>query len=215
MKILLFCITSYFVLISCNKNTSKPTEVVQVNTVEFNKKCEDQDAPVECYFENMPTSLGNEIIIASSDEKGEKMIIEGQVFDKNRNPYPNVLLYFYHTNHAGIYTTKGNEKGVQKFHGYLHGWCKTNEEGKYILKSIRPSPYPNSNIPAHIHIAVKEPSNNPPFFINDFVFKDDEFVNETYKASLKKFNFKGGDGIIDLQKNKEGIWIGKGNIFLE
>ena len=150
--------------------------------------------------------------IAGPDDKGEPMVISGKVYRANgRTPMPNVLIYAYHTDNKGYYSKKGNEKGFQKFHGYLHGWCKTDANGVYEIHSIRPAPYPSHTMPAHIHAAFKEPGGKPPYYINDFVFKDDELVTEKYIRSL---NSPGGTGIVDIKK-VNGVWSGQRDIVIE
>jgi protocatechuate 3,4-dioxygenase beta subunit len=116
-----------------------------------------------------------------------------------------VLLYAYHTDIHGYYPKSGKETGPQKMHGRLHGWCKTNDSGKYEILTIRPASYPKSTSPAHIHVIVKLPSGQAPFYINDFVFTDDPFVNEKYRPYLT--GKMGGTGIIDLIK-RENVWYG-------
>ena len=150
--------------------------------------------------------------IAAPTDKGERLIIKGTIFKKDGiTPYPNIILYAYHTDDKGYYSKKGNEKGFQKWHGHLHGWCKTDSRGQYEIHSIRPAPYPSHTMPAHIHCAVKLPQSSMPFYINDFVFADDSLVNKSYISSL---NFTGGNGIVHLEKGGNGSWKGTRNITL-
>ena len=152
----------------------------------------------------------NVITIANKNEPGERLIITGTIFKIDGiTPYPNVILYAYHTDNSGNYSKKGSEKGFQKWHGHLHGWCKTNSDGKYELHTIRPARYPDNTIPAHIHTAFKTPEGQTDY-INDFVFKDDDLVNEAYKSN----RFGGGTGIVDIQKGADNVWSGKRDIVL-
>ena len=77
--------------------------------------------------------------------------------------------------------------------------------GDVYKRQIRPAPYPNDVMPAHIHLTVLEPSDTA-YYINDIVFADDAFVTEKY---IENLDAKGGDGIVEVSLNNKGIWVGK------
>lgn len=157
----------------------------------------------------MPEWLSHIITIANNNEPGERLRITGRLTKRDGStPYQGVVLYAYHTNNRRIYPKKGNETGIHKWHGYLHGWGKTNERGEYEILSIRPAMYPSSNTPAHIHLVIKEP-NGATEYMNDFVFKDDPHVTEQFRSRLY---YRGDDGVVDVKKNAEGVWVGVRNI---
>lgn len=173
--------------------------------------CDNPDANIECYFINMPETLESTMIIPCEGEIAEELIITGTIFKSDgKTPHPNVILYAYHTDSKGYYSKRGNETGVQKWHGKLHGWCKTDSAGRYTIRTIRPAPYPDRSTPAHIHSAIKEPDNSM-LHINDFVFTDDPLVDEKYKSSFERE--VGGTGILELKKIDNG-WIGQRDIVL-
>ena len=208
-----FKILSYFLLIltvsSCMEAQQNRPGVQTLK----NDDCDDSpDVNIGCYFINMPETLESTMIIPSEGETAEELIITGTIFKVDgKTPYQNVILYAYHTDSKGYYSKSGNETGVQKWHGNLHGWCITDSAGRYTIKTIRPAPYPNNSIPAHIHSAVKLPDNSM-LHINDFVFSDDPLINEEYKSSFEREI--GGTGIMKLTK-KDKIWYGYRNIILE
>ncbi|MCB0527055.1 MAG: heme-binding domain-containing protein [Saprospiraceae bacterium] len=175
--------------------------------------CGESDEDPDCCFAGMPDSVGSDMYIASKDEPGDRLRINGRVFKADgKTPYPGVLIYAYHTDAAGIYPKKGNETGIRKWHGYLHGWCRTDADGRYSINSIRPGLYPNRRTPAHIHLVVKKPDGSQPFYITDIVFADDKLVDGAYKA--RENRMPGGSGIINVQKSAEG-WKGKRIISLK
>jgi protocatechuate 3,4-dioxygenase beta subunit len=172
--------------------------------------CDDPDAAIECCFTNMPKQLTSTMIIPDDNDKSEKLIISGTIYKKDKTPYPNVILYAYHTDVNGQYSKKGNETGYQKWHGSHHGWCKTDKKGYYRIETIRPASYPKTKAPQHIHSAIKVPD-NPPFYITDFLFKDDPNLPKNLQ---NKYSLQGGAGIVDVKKS-DGVWIGKRDIVLE
>lgn len=193
---------------SCSDSRQNET----LNTGRLQKDtCDDADADAECCFLNMPENLNRVINIAGQDEPGRRMNIKGKILmDDSITPLSDVIIYAYHTDNSGYYTKIGNEKGIQKWHGHLHGWGKTDASGNYEINSIRPARYPENRFPAHIHAVLKIPGKIP-FYINDFVFKDDSLVNENYTGSLIS---QGGTGIVELKENPEKVLLGERNIIL-
>ena len=195
--------------IGCGPRTSN-ADTRQASISGQKDSCDDPDADIHCCFINMPATLTSKMIIDKGNDPGEKLVISGRIFKADGiTPYPDVILYAYHTDHNGYYSKKGNETGFQKWHGHLHGWCKSDSKGYYEIHSIRPAPYPNNTMPAHIHAAVKTDKGRM-FYINDFVFKDDSLVNPKYLSSIQT----GENGVVNIKKTTENAWVGKRDIIL-
>jgi len=138
--------------------------------------------------------------------------INGIVYKADgKTPAPGVVLYLYQTDETGHYPKKGDEKGWAKRHGYIRGWVRTDEKGAYKFGSLRPAPYPGANIPAHIHVIIKEPGINE-YYIDEFVFSDDPLLTEEKRKALPN---RGGSGIVKLIdvgnmfKGSRDIYLGK------
>ena len=159
-------------------------------------------------FEGMPPNLSWRTTIAPPGEPGEPMIIQGTVYKKDgKTPAPDVILYIYHTDNAGIYSTA---PGHTNRHGHLRGWIKTGADGRYEFKSIRPGSYPTRNAPAHIHPLIKEKGLTR-YWIDEYLFEGDPLLTNAERARQEK---RGGNGIITLKKNANGVWEGHRNIML-
>lgn len=196
---------------SCGQTPSTRHNNQQITT-EQKDTCDDPDANISCCFINIPTTITSRMTIANQKEAGEKLIISGTTFKADgKTPYPNVIIYAYHTDSKGYYSKNGTETGVQKWHGRLHGWCKTDKNGHYEIHTIRPALYPDNSMPAHIHTAIKTDSGLM-YWITDYVFNDDYLVSEEYLSSLVNL---GGTGVVDVSKNTENIWTGKRDIILK
>ncbi len=127
------------------------------------------------------------------DEPGPKIKISGVVYKPGgKIPAPGVVLYVYHTDQAGIYPTRGDEKGWAKRHGYIRGWARTDQNGTYEIFTLVPASYPNSNNPKHLHPVIKEPGKNE-YWIEEFLFEDDPYLPA---AEKNKANPRGGIGIL-------------------
>jgi protocatechuate 3,4-dioxygenase beta subunit len=197
-------------LLSCGQSTSQHSynqEKVQQQA----DTCDNPDANISCNFVNMPTSLSSIMTISEENEPGEKLEISGTIYKADgKSPYPNIIIYAFHTDNTGHYSKNGTEAGVQKWHGHLHGWCKTDSNGQYKIQTIRPARYPDNSMPAHIHAAIKK-DNGQMYWITDYVFRDDKLVNEKYVSSLSNV---GGTGVVDISKSDENTWTGKRDIIL-
>ena len=163
----------------------------------------------ELYAQGLPKNLDWETTMAVG-EKGEKLQISGVIYQKDgKTPAPNVILYIYHTDNEGLYKPATNQTQAKR-HGRLRGWMKTDAQGRYQFTTIRPASYPNSKAVQHIHPTIKEPNKNE-YWIDEFVFEGDPYLTEAEKKNLPN---RGGNGIIKLVKNTEGVWVGKRDIVL-
>ena len=158
----------------------------------------------------MPQQLSWQTAIASAPEPGEKLEISGIVYRPDgKTPAPNVIIYLWQTDITGHYTPAPKTTGLTRRHGHLRGWLRTNERGEYKFTTIKPAPYPNDVIPAHIHPSVKETDKNE-YYVEDFLFDDDRLLNRQERAKLEN---RGGSGILRLTK-RDGVLIGNRNITL-
>ena len=193
-----------FLLICATSCGQVHNEHASISSTDQN--CDNPDAPISCSFQDMPSNVDHILNIPTTN--GVPMTITGKVYKADGKPWPNVLIYAYHTDEGGIYSKNGKEKGSHKWHGKHHGWVRTDEQGRYEIHSIRPGKYPNSHAPAHIHAAVKMPDGQT-YWISDFVFKDDPDVSEDYRS-----NNPGGNGVVEM-KLINGKWVGVRNITLK
>jgi protocatechuate 3,4-dioxygenase beta subunit len=92
------------------------------------------------------TSIG---VIAGTDEAGPRMIISGEVFASDGiTPVAGAFVYAYQTDRTGQY--HNDSSGVAR----LHGFAKTDANGRFEFQTIRPAPYPDRGVPAHVHFHI-------------------------------------------------------------
>jgi len=156
--------------------------------------------------------LKNMLWLPDWNEKGRRLAVNGTVFKVDgKTPAANVILYLYHTDQTGRYSTKGDETGWGKRHGYIRGWLRTDEKGSYKFFTLKPAAYPGNTIPAHIHVFVKEPGMNE-YYIDDFLFTDDPLLTASER---KKQQGRGGHGILvtkdvgNMLKAERNIYLGR------
>ena len=145
------------------------------------------------------------------NEKGQKINISGIVYQKDgKTPAKDVVLYVYHTDQTGRYTPSPGATGWQSRHGRIRGWMKTDRNCFYQFYTLEPASYPNSNIPRHIHITIKEPDKNE-YYIDEFLFDDDPFLTPSERSKQEK---RGGDGIVKLTTQSNNLSRAIRNIYL-
>lgn len=95
---------------------------------------------------------------------GERVLIHGKVLDQFGAPVPNTLVEIWQANAGGRYRHRNDRYLAPldpNFGGV--GRTRTDSEGRYVFRTIRPGPYPwpngpNDWRPAHIHFSVMGPS---------------------------------------------------------
>jgi protocatechuate 3,4-dioxygenase, beta subunit len=150
--------------------------------------------------------------IGPGTDRGEALRIDGRVLSAdNSQPVPDVVIYAYQTNAEGLYANGTGETIAARRHGRLRGWVVTGQDGRYRFDTIKPAPYPNDTIPAHIHFTVLEPGRRP-YWIDDIVFAGEFGVTDAYRQSMVN---QGGNGIVTLQRGADGRWLAHRDIILE
>ena len=98
-----------------------------------------------------------EVTIAPAGEPGTPLVVRGLVQDSDKKPLAGALLYAYHTSAKGWYSDRaphfrgGAGQGGDFGHARLFGYVRTDDQGRFVLKTIRPGGYPESELPEHIH----------------------------------------------------------------
>jgi protocatechuate 3,4-dioxygenase beta subunit len=95
------------------------------------------------------------INMVSADEPGTGITVKVLVTDAVGNPQSNALVYVYHTSNKGWYSDTAAHIQMNegdRRHARLFGYVRTNEDGRFELTTIKPGGYPQSTLPAHIHI---------------------------------------------------------------
>ena len=127
------------------------------------------------------------ISIATDTIPGKKIKVIGTVKNSEDKPIADALVYLYHTDSRGWYAADAphvsmNEGDMR--HARLFGYVKTNKNGMFELHTIKPSGYPKSDLPAHIHVHVS--ANGYQSYVTEFLFDDDErLVGKARENSIR------------------------------
>ena len=198
-------------LANCNgqtKSENKQTEIKTDKKKLIGGGCDG----CELMYVGMPKNIKSIDTSAGWTENGQKLLLTGTVYKlAGKIPAPNVIMYYWQTDNNGYYSPKEGMDEQAKRHGHIRGWVKSDENGKYSIYTIRPAPYPNDNMPAHIHTSIKEPNIKDEYYIDEFVFDDDRLLTSAKRKALEN---RGGSGILrvllssDLQLAEHNIILG-------
>ncbi len=206
----LLFVFSLNILTSCNGQTKQNNINAKIPS-EYNNIVGGSFENGEFMFIGMPENIKSIDTSKGWTQKGQKLLVTGTIYKLDgKTPAPNVILYYYHTDINGVYAGKQGLDSRIIRHGYIRGWVKSDVNGKYSIYTIRPAPYPNSNFEAHIHPSIKEPNIEKEYYIDEFVFDDDELLTGEKR---KKMENRGGSGILRLFK-KNDLQIAEHNIIL-
>lgn len=151
------------------------------------------------------------IRIDAEGEPGTPLIVSGTIFAPDgRTPLEGITLWVYHTDATGNYSTSGN--GGDNRNTRLHGQMRTNAEGRYEFRTIRPAAYPGQRNPAHIHAYVSGPG-YPEYWIDEYLFDDDPLVtDEVRRKSTADGSFS---PILKATRSADGVLRAVRDIKLE
>ena len=166
----------------------------------------------ELMYEGMPDVINSVDTSPGWEEVGQKLRITGTVFEiDGKTPASDVIIYYWQTDNNGYYSPKAGMNQKAEKHGHIRGWVKTGTDGKYTIKTIRPAPYPKEEMPAHIHLSIKEPGIENEYYTDDINFDDDILLVPSFKKYPQEN--RGGSGVVRILL-KDGLQIGEHNIIL-
>ncbi|MGL5888680.1 MAG: intradiol ring-cleavage dioxygenase [Bacteroidia bacterium] len=176
------CLRNFIVIFSigflaCNNQQSASTVSVAAPGSVIGGGCDG----CELMYIGMPDTLLPESTSKGWQAEGDKLIITGRVLETDgKTPAAGVIIYYWHTDNNGFYSPGNLTDERVKPHGYLRGWIKTDAGGTYTIRTMRPAPYANDVIPAHIHLSIKEPE-LPNEYYADLYFDDDPKLIQHHK----------------------------------
>ena len=152
------------------------------------------------------------LVMASEKEPGEPLVISGIIYTPDgRTPLEGINLWVYHTDATGHYSSLSASGGDNR-NTRLHGRMRTNAEGRYEFRSIKPAPYPGRTNPAHIHAFVSGPG-YPEYWIDEYLFEGDPFITEEMR---RKASGQGTfSSILKLARGQDGVLRGVRDIKIE
>ncbi|HEY6504726.1 MAG TPA: hypothetical protein VIZ28_12175 [Chitinophagaceae bacterium] len=130
------------------------------------------------------------LVITHDNEPGKKIKVTATVKNKDGQPVAGALVYLYQTDTRGWYAADAPhvlEYEGDMRHARLFGYVKTDKNGKIELHTVKPSGYPRSDLPAHIHVHVIAEGYES--YGTEFLFDDDERLAGTIREQAVRNQF--------------------------
>ncbi len=125
------------------------------------------------------TSSGD---VASAGEPGERLEVKGTVYAADgRTPVAGASVYVYQTDARGYYKP---DDAMGNRDPRLRALLRTDAQGRYSYRTIRPGSYPGTRVPKHIHYEVTADGHGPRIF--EIVFEDDPFVTPQIREDASR-----------------------------
>jgi protocatechuate 3,4-dioxygenase beta subunit len=148
----------------------------------------------ELMYINMPAQIPSISKSPAWESKAQKLLITGKIYQLDgKTPAKKIIVYYWQTDDKGFYPNHKLLDHGAKRHGYIRGWVKSDEQGNYAIHTIKPKAYPNRDIPAHIHLSIKEPHIKTEYYVDQLVFDDDKLLTSKIKNNQEN---RGGSGIL-------------------
>lgn len=131
------------------------------------------------------------VSLAPDAEPGPRIRVEGTLRDGKGSPLAGVEVYAYQTDARGWYAAEAphfSGHGGDEAHARLFAYLRTDAAGSYTLRSIRPSGYPRSDLPAHIHIEVF--LGDRAVLVSEVLFADDPRLTPAARARGAQSGFQ-------------------------
>lgn len=99
----------------------------------------------------------NVLLMTAPNEAGTRLRFRGTVLDSSGAGVP-ARIYVYQTSAKGWYSDKAahvsGNSGDRRY-ARLFGYVLSSDNGQFEVKTIRPAGYPDSSLPAHIHVEIE------------------------------------------------------------
>jgi protocatechuate 3,4-dioxygenase beta subunit len=133
-----------------------------------------QQQQLEAAQKLKPARVTSSERIAPANEPGTPLTIHGTVLDAAGKPAAGVEVFAYHTDRNGYYSEPNAADPWR-----LKGWAVTDAQGRFEFRTIRPAPYPNRPIPAHVHVTLTAACCGRQF--HELMFEGDPLATKEYR----------------------------------
>ena len=122
-----------------------------------------------------PADAPAAVTMVDAGEPGAPLLVSGQVVGAD-GPVSEVSVFAYQTDAEGIYSDVGNRRPR------IRGYARTDDEGRFELRTIRPASYPGTRVQQHIHFHLAPPGDEGHETVGEIVFDDDPRLSERQRS---------------------------------
>jgi protocatechuate 3,4-dioxygenase beta subunit len=150
-------------------------------------------AALERAQKQRPATLTSTARIAPESEPGDPLVVHGRVVAENGStPVAGAIVFAYHTDRTGVY----DKPGAGPHSWRLKGWTRTDAQGRFEFRTIRPGAYPSRREAEHIHLNVFLPDGRR--FSDGVLFADDPLVRPADRGNASQVRRENGVQHVDF-----------------
>jgi hypothetical protein len=143
------------------------------------------------------------LTIVTPGEPGQRLTLKGTVLDRGGRPLAGARVYVYQTSAKGWYSDAGGHfsgfSGDEQ-HARLFGYALSDQHGRFEVRTIRPAGYPESTLPAHIHVEIGSGGGDSRTLITEVLFADDPRLT----PDARRRSVQEGAVICDAKRGSDG-----------
>jgi protocatechuate 3,4-dioxygenase beta subunit len=154
----------------------------------FDTDAQDREwvAALERAQRERPKTIGGSARIAPESEPGDPLVVHGRALGENDTPVAGAVVFAYHTDRHGLYDVPG----APPHRWRLKGWAKTDADGAFEFRTIRPGAYPQANVPQHLHLTIFLPDGRR-YWAEELQFEDDPKLPAHQRAAAVRVRREG------------------------
>ena len=153
-----------------------------------------------------PADAPSRTVVPPNGEAGTPIVISGTVSDGS-GVLRGASVYVYQTDARGYYDP-ANPRASDR--PRLRAYMRTDAQGRYEFRTIRPGSYPGTNNPGHVHYHVVAPGYRERVF--EIVFEGDSLIPPQWREQAKSED--SGVAIVALTGSGPGPLRGTQNVTL-
>ena len=155
-----------------------------------------------------PADASSRASVGPAPEPGDRLTISGIVYDEDgRTPLRSASVFVYQTDARGYYRPD-NPRDSDNPRLFAH--MRTDAQGRYEFRTVKPGSYPGTRNPGHIHYHVRAPGYRERVF--EIVFAGDTLIPEQWLRDAA--NPDGGVAIVRLEADGARALRGTQNVTL-
>jgi protocatechuate 3,4-dioxygenase beta subunit len=138
-------------------------------------------------------ALSSHATIVTPQEPGTPLIVAGRVVEGDSHPVRDAVVYVYQTSAQGWYSDRAAHFDAHegdRRHARLFGYLRTDPDGRFELRTIRPAGYPNADLPAHIHVEIEPPGQSSLVLVTEIQFDDDPRLTAEWRKRSQQEGFR-------------------------
>ena len=130
--------------------------------------------------------MEDRLTLAPPSEPGTPLVIDGTLLGPDGDPLPDTEVRVYQTDAEGYYARGEDGKDLGWRHARLDGTLRTDDRGRFRVRTIRPAGYPDRPTPQHVHFRLTTPEGSEKELT--LFFEDDPRLTPGLRQELERWD---------------------------